>query len=96
VSGWWFLGQLTAILLGLLLGSRLLEKAGKRAAASGPWRHFLRAALVVLASLGFFGLSLLADRVDSRMRHWITYVGMVACVVYGALHHYGRLRGKSL
>ena len=93
MSGGAFVSQLTAILAGSFLGAKLFEKVGKQAAARGPWKHFQVGALVLVVGVGFFGLALLAGRVDSRLLHWISFAGMVGCVVYGWLHGAG-FRGR--
>jgi hypothetical protein len=93
VSGGAFVSQLTAILAGLFLGASCSRSVGKEAAARSPWKHFQVGALVLVVGVGFFGLGLLAGRVDSRLLDWISYAGMVGCVVYGWLHGAG-VRGR--
>lgn len=91
-----FVYLLTVFIAGLFLGAKVFEKVGNDAARITGWEDLQRGLIIFLIALGFAGLGMLAERVDSLFLRWFGLVGVLGSTTYGALHQYVRFRGKSL
>jgi hypothetical protein len=91
-----FVYILTVVAAGLFVGAKVFEKVGNDAARITGWKDLQRGVIVFLIALAFGGLGALSERVDSLLLRWFAFVGVLASLTYSALHHYVRLRGKSL
>ena len=85
---------ITAMVAGVVLGPKVFEKVDDGLRTT-YWKHFQRGLIVVAVGFGFGGLAALADRVDSQLLLWVSFVGIMASITYGSLHQHAALRGKT-